>query len=101
MFARTGGRLEDDPRAAAGPAPHVDVSGLARLLTTPVLFGEFAPSSYWRDVDIVWSPPHPRSDDRPFDVVFGDCVARLCGDAEVVAVALSGGVDSLAVLWHV
>jgi Asparagine synthase len=87
---------------AAGPDPLVDLRGLARLFVTPVLFGEFAPSSFWCGVDLDWPRPPAYPDDRiPLVDRFADTVARLCSDADTVAVSVSGGLDSLAVLWHV
>lgn len=63
--------------------------------------GEFAVSSYYRGVDLVWPPVTPVPADRPLREVFADTVAELCADAPTVGVSLSGGLDSLAVLVHV
>ncbi|MGH3679397.1 MAG: asparagine synthase-related protein [Natronosporangium sp.] len=80
----------------------MDLAGLARLFAIPVLFGEFAPASYWQGVDLVWPPPPPAaSTGGDLGEAFAAAVARCAGEAGTVAVALSGGVDSLAVLWHV
>lgn len=66
------------------------------------MFGEFAPSSFWTDVEVEWLPPDsPAAPIRRLDVVFGEAVSELCDGADTVAVSLSGGLDSLAVLWHV
>ncbi|HEY8472693.1 MAG TPA: asparagine synthase-related protein [Natronosporangium sp.] len=102
MFVGPDGRLVAHPLAATGPTAIVDLAGLARLFATPVLLGEFAPSSYWRGVELVWPHPQPASSDGG-DLVeaFAAAVARSVGDADQVAVLLSGGIDSLAVLWHV
>lgn len=91
----------DHPLAAVGAVPTVDVAGLARLFTGPGLYGEFAPSSYWTDVGLVWPPPTPDPAGPPLMEVFAAAVAEQCGDAETVGVKLSGGLDSLAVLAHV
>lgn len=78
----------------------VDVAGLARLFSGPALHGEFAPSSFWSGVELVWRPPAPRPRDEPLSQTFTAAVADLCAGVEVVGVKLSGGMDSLAVLIH-
>lgn len=89
------------PLQATGPAAVVDLAGIARLFVTPVLFGEFAPASYWQGVDLVWPYPQPAgSGGREFKETFAAAVARCVGEADTLAVAVSGGIDSLAVLWH-
>ncbi len=99
QYRLPGDRLVASPLAAAGAAPAVDVAGLARLFTGPGLYGEFAPSSYWTGVELVWPPPDPQP--APLTEVFSTAVAELCGDADTVGVKLSGSLDSLAALVHV
>lgn len=80
----------------------MDITGLARLFTAPGLLGEFVPSSLWQGVDMGWREITPvRGAAAPLVRVFGETVAALCADHETVAVSVSGGLDSLAVLWHV
>jgi asparagine synthase (glutamine-hydrolysing) len=100
-FVGPGGLVVDEPLSAVSPNLRVDVDGLARLFTDPGLFGEFAPSSYWHDVNVVWATPNT-TPTSPADVtaIFASAVAELCYGHETVAVNLSGGLDSLAVLWH-
>jgi len=74
---------------------------LARLFTGPGLHGEFTVSSYFTDVELVWSPVTPVAGDRALRERFADTVAGLCVDVTTVGVSLSGGLDSLAVLIHV
>jgi asparagine synthase (glutamine-hydrolysing) len=102
QFRGRDGRLVDDPLHAAGPQPAVDLDGLARLFTSLGLIGEFAPSSFLQHVELVWPVTEPGpTDDSSVARVFGDAVSDLCGDAATVGIALSGGLDSLAVLVHV
>lgn len=102
MFVGPDGRVVPHPLQAAGPTATVDLAGLARLFATPVLFGEFAPSSYWHGVELVWPYPQPASSGGgDLGGTFAAAVARCVRNADQVAVALSGGIDSLAVLWHV
>jgi asparagine synthase (glutamine-hydrolysing) len=86
---------------AAGAQPTVDLDGLARLFTTPGLSGEFAPSSFFRGVTLVWPPVAPTTTAMPLSHVFAAAVEELCAAATTVGVALSGGLDSLAALVHV
>lgn len=79
----------------------MDLDGLARLFTGPGLWGEFTPSSFFTGVELVWPPVTPTATNTPLPEVFADAVAELCADASAVAVSLSGGLDSLAVLTHV
>lgn len=95
------GRLVDDPLTAAGATRSLDVDGLARLFTSPGLSGEFAPSSFFDGVELVWPPVTPASENLPLCQVFAEAVAELCADTATVGVSLSGGIDSLAVLIHV
>jgi asparagine synthase (glutamine-hydrolysing) len=100
-FVGRDGLAADDPLSAASPTARVDLDGIARLFTDPGLFGEFAPSSYWRDVQMVWRMQNATLT-TPADVTanFASVVAELCDGHETVAVNVSGGLDSLAVLWH-
>jgi hypothetical protein len=78
------------------------MAGLVRLFASPALSREFAPSSFWVDVDLEWQPPRSSlATGGSLVEVFAAAIAELCGDAETVAVSLSGGLDSLAALWHV
>lgn len=102
LFRGPDGRLIATPSAAAGPSPRVDLAGPARLFAAPALFGEFAPSSFWVDVDVEWSPPRPsQAITGSLVEVFAGATEELCRETETVGVSLSGGLDSLAVLWQV
>lgn len=79
----------------------MDLDGLARLFTSPGLSGEFAPSSYFQCVELVWTPVPPAPAETSLHQIFQAVVDELCGDASTIAVSLSGGLDSLAVLIHV
>ncbi|TMC55654.1 MAG: hypothetical protein E6J20_00170 [Chloroflexi bacterium] len=81
----------------------VDVSRLATWLSYPSLIAEFGPESPWSDASAVDTPaaePWPEPDRYISDLrqSFDESVATCIGQHEVVAVALSGGLDSLAVL---
>ncbi|WP_091461650.1 asparagine synthase-related protein [Micromonospora inyonensis] len=71
---------------------------VARLFTGVGVTGEFPPGSWWEGVDLVWPAPTAGHAGRHLGEVFDRVVAEMCGDAEVVGVNFSGGLDSLAVL---
>lgn len=82
------------------PAPVVDLEALALLFAPPALLGEFVPACLWRGVDRV-AP----AEDRPVEsaslrAVFRTAVADVVADSERIGVLVSGGLDSLAVLFH-
>jgi hypothetical protein len=93
------GGLVDSPCTC--PSAAVDIAGLARLFTGPGLHGEFLSASFWLDVELVWEPPEPCLAHIPLSEVFAATVEELCQGAQTIGVKLSGGLDSLAVLWHV
>ncbi|WP_433269489.1 asparagine synthase-related protein [Actinosynnema sp. CS-041913] len=76
-------------------------SRLALWLAPPAVYGEFGPvSPVVGGPSLVDYPPWPSPDHRRHDLrtEFAACVRRIAGDREGVGVALSGGLDSLAVL---
>lgn len=79
----------------------VDLEALSLLFTDVSLNGDFQPNSPWKNTTKEWrhSPPSFQgstvSDLRD---VFKHCVASCLGSCPTVAVAFSGGLDSLAVL---
>jgi hypothetical protein len=96
------GRTAANPLELSGPVPGVDLNAVGLLLAPPALTGEFYPRSLWRGVDrLPMRPivpvPHPEG----LRAAFADSVRSLTADAEAIGIALSGGLDSLAVLLHV
>lgn len=95
-----------DALAAAGPAPRIDLDTLARMLCPPAIDGEFLPGAPWvgvrRTRPVPPTPgrgPHPGHRWRAWlRAHFADAVADTVGGHRRVAVSLSGGLDSLAVL---
>lgn len=94
------GCLHTSPWDAAGSRPRVDLAALAFLFTGPGLQGEFS-AAPWHGVETVWPAPAPAHRPRPLREVFGEVVAGLCEGVDTVAVTVSGGLDSLAVLLQV
>lgn len=94
-------RLANDPLSVAEQTPTVDLAGLAFLFTAPARLGEFMPSSFVSGVTLHWPAIQSEIANPLLSEAFVLAVADLCTDTEVVGIALSGGVDSLAVLIHV
>ncbi len=92
------GRVGVDPLVVAGPGARVAGGELARLFTGVGVTGEFPAGSWWQEVALVWPAPAARPAGRALREVFTQAVAEMCGDAAVVGVNFSGGLDSLAVL---
>jgi asparagine synthase (glutamine-hydrolysing) len=98
----TGGEGKDPLELASAPVA-VSLQSLALLLSTPSIVGEFQPACLWRGVRrLPSSPTPPRRTESELDLVgaFRRSIARCLGDADTVAVAVSGGLDSLATLVH-
>lgn len=83
--------------------PRVSLANLALYFSQPVLELDFTPASPWAGVELVRPPitVQPGSSD-PGGLTdrFRESVRGCMADAETIAVAFSGGLDSLAVLWH-
>jgi asparagine synthase (glutamine-hydrolysing) len=78
------------------------VERLALYLSRPALQWEFRPSSPWVGTDAERPlPPAPSSQGSLSDLQYAFCSAleEVIGEAESVAVAVSGGLDSAAVLY--
>ena len=85
------------------PASSYRVDRLCLYLSKPVLYWEFHPASVWHALE--WRRPLPPREAFPptgpaFISLFENAVEQCVGRAERVAVALSGGLDSAAVLHH-
>src|SRR5579875_208155 len=104
LYTSRDGQIGPDPFALAGERPRFSLSKLALYLAPPALVGEFLPDCPWAGVSrlrpsVPWpSPAQTTSDDLLMQ--FRQSVATCMGGASVVAVALSGGLDSTAVLFH-
>jgi hypothetical protein len=100
---RHAGRTGRDPLALLGPRPRTVCLGKLALFLSPVAVTRDAlPDAPWAAVSRV-PPARPLRPARPADPRelpgrFQEAVERQCGDAGTVAVSLSGGMDSLAVL---
>lgn len=96
------GRTAASPLELSGPVPGVDLKAVGLLLAPPALTGEFYPLSLWRGVErLPMRPFTPAAHPGGLRAAFAESVRALTADAEVIGVALSGGLDSLAVLLHV
>ncbi len=103
LYASRDGRIGPDPLALAGERPRFSLSKLALYLAPPALVGEFLPDCPWAGVSRVrpmvpWLSAHTRRDQLLTQ--FRQSLATCISDAGVVAVAVSGGLDSTAVLFH-
>ncbi len=103
LYASHDGHIGPDPLVLAGERPRFSLSKLALYLTPPALVGEFLPDCPWAEVSrlrpsVPWPSAHAPLDDLVMQ--FRQSVATCIGNASAVAVALSGGLDSTAVLFH-
>jgi asparagine synthetase B (glutamine-hydrolysing) len=97
------GQTGQDPLVLAGECPHFSLSKLACYLAQPALIGEFFPDCPWIGVSRLRSPlcwENRYTDPSVLADVLRESIATCIDNASTVAVALSGGLDSLAVLWH-
>lgn len=80
--------------------PAVRLDRLAACFVPPVLRRNFLPTTPWHGVERVWYEPSPSPPEPAEDVNrrFADAIRSTMTNAETVAVAVSGGIDSLAVL---
>lgn len=97
------GRVSEDPLAIASRPLRFSLPALSLFLANPALELEFFPGCPWVGVyrvrpRAVW--PAGRADPAELPVRFEWAVERCVADADVVVVALSGGLDSLAVLYQ-
>lgn len=101
--------LADDGRTSLScssllsESPKFSLSKLALYLSRPVLWGEFLPDCPWDGITetragFVW-PESKTCPDNLMDL-FKESVEEYIGNANGVAVFLSGGIDSAAVLIH-
>ena len=98
------GRTAADPLALVEGRPRFALATLARNLDNPFLSAEFPPDCPWAGVSRVDSPvtPPPAGSSSVDDLTdaFRAAVRACIGDAAVVAVMWSGGLDSTGVLAH-
>lgn len=97
------GQAGTDPLALTPQPPRFSLPKLALELTNPALELDALPSCPWLRVErrrpaVEW--PEVPADRAELPDRFQRSVAACLGDSEIVAVALSGGLDSLAVLYH-
>lgn len=104
LYTSLDGQIGPDPFALAGERPRFSLSKLALYLAPPALVGEFLPDCPWAGVSRLRpSVPWPEEGQGTSDdllMQFRQSVSTCMGDASVIAVALSGGLDSTAVLFH-
>lgn len=98
------GRQARDPLSMLDGTPVVDLEGVALLLANPALYLDYIPRSLWRGLELQrtiasWPSCAPR---RPEDNTarFLEAVAATAGNGDAIAVAFSGGLDSLCVLYY-
>ena len=96
-------RTGRDPVALHGGRPlRISAAKLALFLSPVAVMRDALPETPWADISRV-QPTRPGRPARPTDPAelrdrFQAAVERQCGSAHTVAVSLSGGMDSLAVL---
>lgn len=104
MYISDDGQRGHDPLALAGERPTFSLSKLALYLSTPAVIGEFLPDCPWQGVtrvrsSVAW-PLVTESNAEDIIEQFQHSIVACVGDASTIAVALSGGLDSTAVLYH-
>ncbi|WP_173513742.1 asparagine synthase-related protein [Sinorhizobium psoraleae] len=80
--------------------PTISLDGTACLLANPSLLGEVTPEHLWKDTWLEW--PNPTATETPGSLsrAFQLALSDLCFGHSTIAVQTSGGLDSLAVLYH-
>ena len=104
VYESADGRVADDLGDVLPDPAAVSLPNLALVLANPSLELAFIPRSLWTGVRLRrtiqrW-PEEDGSDLGEIEERFNAGVGRCLGDAGTVAVAVSGGLDSLAVLYH-
>lgn len=104
LYVSDNGQRGHDPLALVGDQPTFSLSKLALYLSTPAVIGEFMPDCPWQGVSrvrssVVW-PSVAQSCTEDIVAQFQQSIRACVGDASTIAVALSGGLDSTAVLYH-
>jgi hypothetical protein len=98
------GAVSPDPLRLIDGKPRFSLAKLAINLENPFLEAEFPPPCPWESVSrlesTVQPPPPGSSDTDQLTERFRAAVAECIGDAGVVAVMWSGGLDSTSVLVH-
>jgi hypothetical protein len=106
FYIAADGRTGHNPLELAELPLRFSLSKLALALSSPALTGEFLPDCPWVGVSRIHiALPWPQIDERVSHVEdiekqFRQSISDEIGPASVVAVALSGGLDSLAVLYY-
>ena len=98
------GRVEPDLESVLPERPTISLPNLALLLANPSLELSYIPKSLWIDARMRrtiadWPVIHGGGLDE-LSARFHVAVGRAMGRSDPVAVAVSGGLDSMAVLWH-
>lgn len=101
-FRNAAGAVGTNPLALieGEPIRAVRLDRLATCFLPPILRRSFLPASPWHGLDRVWFEPEPLPV-QPVEKIrehFSAAVRAAMGDAATVAVAVSGGMDSVAVL---
>ena len=104
VYVSDDGQRGHDPLALAGENPTFSLSKLALYLSPPAVIGEFLPDCPWQGVtrvrsSVAW-PTEPLSHVENIIERFQQSIRECVGDASTIAVALSGGLDSAAILYH-
>lgn len=103
QFISSDGRIGNDCLELTGGSPRFSLKKLSLFLTKPSLYGEFMPNCPWEGVQLIRRKiPWPEKTSTVVDLkaCFTKSVQACIGDARVVAVLFSGGLDSTAVLLH-
>lgn len=102
-YRSSDGTLFEGPQeATVSGVPSIDLSAVACLFTNPSLLGEVTPDHLWRNVRQEWEAITPNLNGfASTRDAFNAVVSDLCADHARIAVQTSGGLDSLAVLYHV
>jgi asparagine synthase (glutamine-hydrolysing) len=90
----------DDP-AHLTTSGRIRLGELALMFSAVSMVGEFQPTSVWDNSQKVWSwkrPSYVGTSIQELRLAFHRAVIESVGDASVVAVSFSGGLDSLAIL---
>lgn len=96
------GATSDDPRDLLPTRPIASLARLSLYFATPAISGEFAPEVPWLGIrrerrlqPLPASVQHDSSILEHFTAAVGRCI----GDGQRIGIALSGGLDSAAVLY--
>jgi asparagine synthase (glutamine-hydrolysing) len=103
MFITAEGLAADSAEELLPSRPVISASKAALMLSAPAIEFEYLPRPLWSRIEFVRAGlPVPLAEATSAGVLrqFRAAVSRGVGDVAAVGVSFSGGLDSLAVLWH-